>query len=94
VLTNCSGYIYSMGAALLDLEEPWRVIYRAKPYLLFPEAIYERIGDVPNVIFPCANIVDAATGRIAIYYGAADTVVALAFAYIDEVLAFIKENTE
>ena len=91
---TCNGYIYCMGAALLDLDEPWRVIRRAKPYLLFPEASYECVGAVPNVIFPCANIVDADTGKIAIYYGAADTVVGLAFAYVDEVLTFIKENAE
>jgi beta-1,4-mannooligosaccharide/beta-1,4-mannosyl-N-acetylglucosamine phosphorylase len=47
---------------------------------------------VPNVVFPCAAMVDAATGRLAIYYGAADTVVALAFAKIDELVDWIKHN--
>jgi beta-1,4-mannooligosaccharide/beta-1,4-mannosyl-N-acetylglucosamine phosphorylase len=48
---------------------------------------------VPNVTFPCAALADAKTGRIAIYYGAADTVVALAFAQVDELVAYIKENS-
>jgi len=39
---------------------------------------------VPNVVFPCAMLCDAPTGRLAIYYGAADTVTALAFARVDE----------
>jgi beta-1,4-mannooligosaccharide/beta-1,4-mannosyl-N-acetylglucosamine phosphorylase len=50
------------------------------------------VGDTPNVIFPCAALTDADTGRIAIYYGAADTVTGLAFCYADEVINFIKEN--
>jgi beta-1,4-mannooligosaccharide/beta-1,4-mannosyl-N-acetylglucosamine phosphorylase len=94
VLTSCNGFEYSFGAALLDLDEPWKVLYRTGPYMLGPHEIYERIGDTPNVVFPCAALVDAPTGRIAIYYGGADTVVCLAFAYVDEVIDFIKANSE
>ena len=57
-----------------------------------PQRDYECVGDVPNVTFPCAALVDEETGRLAIYYGAADTVTGLAFAKIDEVIAFIKDN--
>jgi beta-1,4-mannooligosaccharide/beta-1,4-mannosyl-N-acetylglucosamine phosphorylase len=92
VLTSCNGFVYSMGAALLDLEKPWKVIHRAAPYVMSPQMTYECVGDVPNVVFPCAAMVDAATGRLAIYYGAADTVVALAFAKIDELVDWIKHN--
>ena len=63
VLTSCNGFVYSFGAALLDLDQPWRVIARAKPYLIAPREIYELAGDVPNVAFPCAAIVDAPSGR-------------------------------
>lgn len=94
VLTSCNGFVYSMGAALLDLEQPWKVIYRAAPYLMSPQTLYECVGDVPNVVFPCAALHDADTGRIAIYYGAADTVTGLAFTYVDELLDFIKANSE
>ena len=45
---------------------------------------YEMNGDVPNVVFPCATLTDPATGRIAIYYGCADTVTGLAFTTVDE----------
>ncbi len=92
VLTSCNGYVYSMGAALLDLDQPWKVIYRAEPYLMSPQMLYECVGDVPNVVFPCAALVDAPSGRAAIYYGAADTVVALAFAKVNELVDFCKEN--
>ena len=94
VLTSCNGFVYSMGAALLDLEEPWKVIYRTAPYLLAPWETYENVGDTPNVVFPCAALVDAPSGRIAIYYGAADTVTCLAYTQVNELLAYIKQNSE
>jgi beta-1,4-mannooligosaccharide/beta-1,4-mannosyl-N-acetylglucosamine phosphorylase len=92
VLTSCNGFVYSMGAALLDLEKPWQVRYRTRPYLLNPREVYECVGDVPNVVFPCAALVDPPSGRMAIYYGGADTVTALAFAWFDELLEFTKTN--
>ena len=79
VLRTCSGFVYRMGCALLDLEQPWKVKYRSKYYILGPATDYELRGDVPNVVFPCATLTDSATGRIAIYYGCADTVTGLAF---------------
>jgi len=93
VLTSCNGFVYSIGTALLDIEQPWKVLYRTEPYLLHPMEIYEQVGDVPNVVFPSAALTDAATGRIAIYYGGADTVTCLAFAKFDELIDFIKENS-
>ena len=94
VLTSCNGFVYSFGAALLDRERPWKVAYRTAPYLLSPQTLYECVGDVPNVAFPCAALVDQPTGRIAIYYGGADTVTALAFTRLDEVVEFVKANSE
>lgn len=93
VLTSCNGFVYSIGAALLDIDEPWKVRYRTKPYILSPQTYYECVGDVPNVVFPCATLHDSATGRIAIYYGGADTVVALAFAHVDELVEFTINNS-
>ncbi len=92
VLTSCNGYVYSMGAALLDLDQPWKVIHRCAPYLLSPQMAYECVGDVPNVVFPCAALVDGDTQRMAIYYGAADTVVALAYTHVGELVEFVKAN--
>lgn len=92
VLNSCNGFVYSAGVALLDLDEPWRVIARSGPYIISPQALYECVGDVPNVVFPCAVLCDASTGRIALYYGAADTVTGLAFGYVDELVDFAREN--
>jgi beta-1,4-mannooligosaccharide/beta-1,4-mannosyl-N-acetylglucosamine phosphorylase len=92
VCGTCSGFIYSIGAALLDLDDPSKIIVDCENYLLTPEEPYETTGFVPNVAFPCATLHDAASGRIAIFYGAADTYCALAFAHADELIAYIKAN--
>lgn len=91
VINTCNGFRYSMGAVLLDREDPSRVLYRTKPYLLAPAAHYELAGDVPNVVFPCAALTDGA--RVAVYYGAADTTVCMAFGHLSEIIEFIKHNS-
>jgi len=93
VLTSCNGYVYSFGAVILDLEKPWIVRYRCRPYLINPRELYELAGDVPNVTFPCAALADAPTGRIAIYYGCADTVTGLAFTRIEELFDYVRRNS-
>ena len=94
VLTSCNGFVYSFSAALLDRDEPWKPVKRGREYLISPQKIYECVGDVPNVTFPCANIVDAQTGRIAIYYGCADTCTGLCFTTVDNVIDYLMENSQ
>lgn len=94
VLTSCNGYVYSFGAAILDLEKPWIVKYRTEPYLLSPQKDYECMGDVPNVVFPCAALHEKESGRIAIYYGCADTVTGMCFAQEKPLIEFIKNNSK
>lgn len=94
VLTSCNGFVYSFSAVLLDRDEPWKPVKRAKDYLISPQKLYECVGDVPNVTFPCANLVDAATGRIAIYYGCADTSTGLCFTTVDDVLDYLMNNSQ
>ena len=92
-VSTCNGFVYSMGGAILDIDEPSKVLYRCANYLLTPEEPYEVTGFVPNVVFPCATLQDGDTGRIAIYYGAADTHVGLAFTTADQVVNYIKEHS-
>ena len=92
VITTCNGFVYRMGVALLDINEPWKVLGRSKDYIMAPYEYYECVGDVPNVVFPCATLTDAATGRITIYYGCADTVTGMAFTTVDELLQYMKAN--
>lgn len=92
VLITCNGYVYRMGCALLDKEQPWKVLHRSQYYIMGPEESYELAGDVPNVVFPCATLSDADTGRITIYYGCADTVTGIAFTTVDELLSYMKAH--
>lgn len=92
VLNSCNGFVYSAGVALLDLEDPWKVLARSNDYILAPHELYECVGDVPNVVFPCAALHEPQTGKIALYYGAADTVTGMAFGYVNELIEFAKDN--
>lgn len=89
VTNTCNGYVYSIGAAILDISEPSKVLHRCANYLLSPEEWYEERGFVPNVCFPCAALTDADTGRIAVYYGCADSYVGVAFTTVEEVYSYI-----
>ena len=93
VSQTCNVYVYSIGGAILDIDNPSIVKYRCKDILLTPEEWYEERGFVPNVCFPCATIHDPETGRIAIYYGAADSYVGLAFTQFEDIMNYIKDNS-
>lgn len=80
---------YTAGLVLLDLHEPWKVIGRCDTPLIAPEADYERFGFRNEVIFPGGMILED-DGEVKIYYGAADTVEALATAHLDDLLALCK----
>jgi beta-1,4-mannooligosaccharide/beta-1,4-mannosyl-N-acetylglucosamine phosphorylase len=94
VTSTCNGFVYHIGAAILDIDNPSKVKYRCKNFILGPEEPYETTGFVPNVCFPCATLADGDTGRIALYYGAADTYLAMAFTKLDELVDYIKANSE
>ena len=86
VKETVTGGIYRAGLALLDLDEPSRVLRRTDSWVLTPTEPYERAGDVPNAIFPCGLIHDAETDELRLYYGASDTTICLATARMQDVL--------
>ena len=90
VITTCNGFRYSMGAVLLDKEDPTKVLYRSMEYLLAPAAPYELVGDVPNVVFPCAALSEG--DKVTVYYGAADTHTCIAFGRISEIIEWLKKQ--
>jgi len=94
VRITAAGSIYRLGLALLDINEPWKVLRRSDEWILGPSASYERIGDVGDVVFPCGAIVDQEKGNINLYYGAADTAVAAATAKLDDVIDYIMSCPE
>ncbi|MHC4214759.1 MAG: glycoside hydrolase family 130 protein [Planctomycetota bacterium] len=89
VRNTTAGAIYRMGLALLDLEEPWRVLRRGHEWIFGPSAPYERIGDVADVVFPSGVVVQKEHDQLNMYYGAADSSVAVATAKLSEVMDYI-----
>ena len=86
VKDTVAGDIYRVGLALLDLDEPTRVLRRLPAWILAPLAAYERTGDVPNVVFPCGLLHDPDSDELRLYYGAADSSICLATARLPDIL--------
>jgi len=89
---RCNGLIYKAGVALLDLDDPSKVIARGKEYIMAPSEEYERNGDVPNVVFVTAAIPDFEKDEMRLYYGAADTCFCLATASISGLIEFARKR--
>ena len=75
--------------ALLDPDEPTRVIRRCDEWVLGPRAEYELKGDVPGVVFPCGMVHHPGTDELRVYYGAADTTIGLVTAPLADVLEYV-----
>lgn len=93
VRNTASGSLYRVGLALLDLET-LEVIRRSRDWVFGPKENYERVGDVDDIVFPCGAVINEKTNELLVYYGAADSVVALAIANLDDVLTYLKKCTE
>ncbi len=94
VRNTTAGAIYRVGLALLDLNSPWKVLRRGDEWILGPSAIYERIGDVSDVVFPNGATVHKETDQIHLYYGAADSSIAVATAKLSECIDYIMSCPE
>ncbi len=77
-------HVYRLGACLLDLHDPTKIINRPQSYIFEPKEIWEIRGDVPFVVFSGANVV--VDGEVFVYYGAGDHVVGLATARLDDLV--------
>jgi predicted GH43/DUF377 family glycosyl hydrolase len=91
VRMTVSGGIYRLGLVLLDLEDPTKILLRGDEWVLAPEETYEREGDVHDVVFPCGWIAEG--DELRMYYGAADTTIAVATARISQLLAWLHEHS-
>ena len=92
VRRTASGALYRLGLALLELDNPERCLLRGDSWIFGPETTYERDGDVSNVAFPCGATVADDRDTIRLYYGAADTCIALATGSIRELLRWLDDN--
>ena len=87
-----SSSIYRLGLALFDLEQPEKCLVRGDSWMFAPEADYERQGDVQDVVFPCGYTIGADGDTINLFYGAADSSIALAHGSIRRLLAWLDEH--
>jgi predicted GH43/DUF377 family glycosyl hydrolase len=94
VRQTASGSIYRLGLALFDLERPDVCLRRGDSWIFGPEAPYERGGDVNDVVFPCGQTIGVDGDTIYLYYGAADSSVALATGSIRRLLSWLDSNSE
>jgi beta-1,2-mannobiose phosphorylase / 1,2-beta-oligomannan phosphorylase len=92
VRTTVNGSIYRLGVALLDLEDPTRVLRRSDQWIFGPQERYEREGDVDDVVFPCGWIEQG--DEIRLYYGVADSSVALATGKLSDLMEFVRNCPE
>jgi predicted GH43/DUF377 family glycosyl hydrolase len=89
VRNTTAGAIYRVGLALLDLNSPWKVLRRSEEWILGPSTLYERIGDVSDVVFPTGAIVHKESDQLNLYYGAADSSIAVATAKLCDCIDYI-----
>jgi predicted GH43/DUF377 family glycosyl hydrolase len=92
VRQTAAGCLYRLGLALFALESPERCLLRGDSWIFGPEAPYELSGDVGHVAFPCGTTLAPDGDTLFIYYGAADTCIALATASVDELLNWLDKN--
>jgi predicted GH43/DUF377 family glycosyl hydrolase len=93
VRQTASGSIYRLGLALFDLEKPEVCLQRGDSWVFGPEAPYERSGDVKDVVFPCGQTIGADGDTIHLYYGAADSCIAMATGSIRALLSWLDANS-
>ena len=92
VRVSGAGVVYRVGLALLDLQDPTRIIRRGDEWVMSPREPYEIIGDVGYVVFPCGQVVDEVSGELRLYYGAADSSIAVAHGNINEMLDWLMKR--
>jgi predicted GH43/DUF377 family glycosyl hydrolase len=92
VRRTASGSIYRLGVALFALDKPEQCLLRGDSWIFGPEAPYEREGDVGNVAFPCGYTIADDGDTINLYYGGADTCVALATGSIRHLLSWLDKH--
>jgi predicted GH43/DUF377 family glycosyl hydrolase len=93
VHTTAAGSIYRQGLALCDRDRPERVLARSREWLFGPDADYERIGDVDQVVFSCGWLLAPDGDTVRLYYGAADTSICVATASVTALLTWLERHS-
>ena len=91
VRMTAAGCLYRLGLALFELERPDMCLLRGESWIFGPEEPFERFGDVNNVVFPCGITIEPDGDSLHLYYGAADTSIALATGSLRGLLDWLEE---
>lgn len=94
VRQTASGTLYRLGLALFDLNSPQHCLKRGDSWVFGPEESYERHGDVDNAIFPCGYTLEPDGDTLHLYYGAADTSIALAIGSVHSMLEWLDQDSQ
>ncbi len=94
VRQTAAGCLYRLGLALFDLKRPEICLRRGDEWVFGPQEPYEQNGDVGNVVFPCGLTVAADGDTVNLYYGAADTSIALAIGSISSMLQWLEQQSQ
>lgn len=92
VRVTAAGSLYRLGLALLDTDNPTKLLARSSEWIFGPREPYERSGDVSDVVFPCGWVVAEDGDTLLIYYGAADTSVCVATASVSALLTWLERH--
>jgi predicted GH43/DUF377 family glycosyl hydrolase len=94
VRQNAAGALYRLGLALFDLHTPECCLMRSDEWVFGPQEHYEKFGDVDNVVFPCGYTIAPDGDTLHMYYGAADTSIALATGSLRAMLEWLEQHRE
>jgi len=89
VRNTAAGCLYRLGVALFDLEQPEVLLLRGDEWIFGPEAPYETHGDVSYVTFPCGTTIGPDGDTLSLYYGAADSCIAMATGSVRGILQWL-----
>ena len=94
VRQTAAGSLYRLGLALFDLHTPERCLQRSNEWIFGAEEPYEQRGDVGNAVFPCGYTIAPDGDTLSIYYGAADSSIALATGSMLALLAWLEQHSD
>jgi predicted GH43/DUF377 family glycosyl hydrolase len=92
VRTTAAGSLYRLGLALFDLQTPEHCLKRSGQWIFGPEETYEQRGEVDNVVFPCGSTLAPDGDTLHLYYGAADTSIAMATGSLRAIIAWLERD--
>jgi len=94
VRQGAGGCLYRLGLALFDINTPELCLMRGDEWIFGPEEAYERHGDVGNVVFPCGYTLAQDGDTLNLYYGAADSTIALATGSVRALLEWLEQHNQ